>query len=61
MPYITEAKNHFHIMDMKENCLSHRETVREYWNTQNRTEEDKYLHTLINWERIYLEKGAPKI
>lgn len=48
-------------MDMKENCLSHRETVREYWNTQNRTEEDKYLHTLINWERIYLEKGAPKI
>lgn len=46
------------IMDMRENYLSHRETVRKYWNTQNRTEEDKYLHTLINWERIYLEEGA---
>ncbi len=46
------------IMDMRENCLSHRETVRKYWNTQNRTEEGKYLHTLRNWERIYLEEGA---
>lgn len=46
------------IMDMRENYLSHRETVRKYWNTQNRTEEDKYLHTLRNWERIYLEEGA---
>lgn len=44
------------IMDMRENYLSHRETVRKYWNTQNRTEEDKYLHTLRNWERIYLEE-----
>lgn len=46
------------IMDMRENYLSHRETVRKYWNTQNRTEEDKYLHTLRNWERIYLEEGV---
>lgn len=46
------------IMDMGENYLSHRETVRKYWNTQNRTEEDKYLHTLRNWERIYLEEGV---
>ena len=43
------------IMDMRENYLSHRETVRKYWNTQNRTE-DRYLHTLRNWERIYLEE-----
>lgn len=46
------------IMDMRENYLSHRETVRKYWNTQNGTEEDKYLHTLRNWERIYLEEGV---
>ena len=46
------------IMDMRENYLSHRETVRKYWNTQNRTEEDKYLRTLRNWERIYLEEGV---
>lgn len=46
------------IMDMRENYLSHRKTVRKYWNTQNRTEEDKYLHTLRNWERIYLEEGV---
>ncbi len=46
------------VMDMRENYLSHRETVRKYWNTQNRTEEDNYLHTLRNWERIYLEEGA---
>ncbi len=46
------------IMDMRENYLSHRETVRKYWNTQNRTEEDKYLCTLKNWKRIYIEEGA---
>ncbi len=46
------------IMDMRENYLSHRETVRKYWNTQNRTEEDNYLNTLRNWERIYLEEGV---
>lgn len=46
------------IMDVRENYLSHRETVRKYWGTQNRTEEENYLHTLRNWERIYLEEGA---
>ncbi len=46
------------IMDMRGHHLGHRETVRKYWNTQNRTEEDKYLHTLRNWERIYLEEGV---
>ena len=46
------------IMEMRENYLSHRETVRKFWDTQNRTEEDNYLHTLRNWERIYLEEGA---
>lgn len=46
------------IMDMCENYLSQRETVRKYWNTQNRTEEDKYLRTLKNWKHIYLEEGA---
>lgn len=45
-------------MDLREHHLGHRETVRKYWNTQNRTEEDKYLHTLRNWERIFLEEGA---
>ena len=44
------------IMDMCENYLSQRETVRKYWNTQNRTEEDKYLRTLKNWEHIYLDR-----
>ena len=46
------------IMDMCENYLSLRETVRKYWNTQNRTEEDKYLRTLKNWKHIYLEEGV---
>ena len=46
------------IIDMRANYLSHRETVRKYWNTQNRTEKNKYLHTLRNCERIYLEEGA---
>ena len=44
------------IMDMRENYLSHRETVRKYWNTQNRTEEDKYLRTLRNWEWTIVNK-----
>ncbi len=55
--YSTEFKISV-IMDMRENYLSHRETVRKYWGTQNRTEEENYLHTLRNWERIYLEEGA---
>ena len=32
--------------------------MRKYWNTKSRTEENNYLHTLRNWEHIYLEEGA---
>ena len=45
-------------MDMRENHLSYRETVRKYWKTKSRTEEDNYLATIKRWERIYLEEGA---
>ena len=46
------------IMDMRENGLSQRETVRKYWGTNGRTEEDLYMGSLKRWERIYLEEGA---
>ncbi len=46
------------IMDMRENQLSYRETVRKYWQTQTRVEEDVYRSRVKNWERIYLEEGA---
>ncbi len=46
------------IMDMREHSLAYRETVRKYWGTKSRTEEDKYLKTLKGWERIFLEEGA---
>ena len=46
------------IMDMREHHLSYRETVRKYWNTENRSQEDLYLKTIKRWERIYLEEGA---
>ena len=46
------------IMDMREHFLAYRETVRKYWKTKSRTEEDKYLKTLKAWERIFLEKGT---
>ena len=46
------------IMDMRENHLSYRETVRKYWNTQGEAEEDKYKGRVKSWERIYLEEGA---
>ena len=46
------------IMDMRENHLSYRETVRKYWGTQSRTEEDHYKSRVKLWERIYLEEGA---
>ena len=45
------------IMDMRENGLSQRETVRKYWGTNGRTEEDLYLGSLKRWKRIYLEEG----
>ena len=46
------------IMDMREHFLAYRETVRKYWGTKSRTEEDKYLKTLKGWARIFLEEGA---
>ena len=46
------------IMDMRENHLGKRETVRKHWQTNNRQEEDLYMKTLKRWERIYLEEGA---
>ena len=45
------------IMDMRENGLSQRETVRKYWDTNSRAEEDLYMGSLKRWERIYLEEG----
>ena len=45
-------------MDMRENHLSYRETVRKHWHTQSRSEEDLYVHAVKLWERIYLEEGA---
>ena len=46
------------IMDMRENHLSYRETVRKYWSTQSEAEEDKYKGRVKAWGRIYLEEGA---
>ena len=46
------------IMDMRENHLSYRETVRKYWDTQSRAEEDRYKSRVKLWERIYLKEGA---
>ena len=46
------------IIDMRENGLSQRETVRKYWGTNGRAEEDLYLGSLKRWKRIYLEEGA---
>ena len=45
------------IMDMRENHLSYRETVRKYWDICN-GQEHNYTHRLKLWERIYLEEGA---
>ena len=44
-------------MDMRENHLSYRETVRKYWKTKTRAEEDNHRSQVKNWERIYLEEG----
>ena len=46
------------IMDMLENHLAYRETVRKYWNTRSRAAEDLYVPTVKKWERIYLTEGA---
>ena len=45
------------IMDMRENHLSYRETVRKYWHTKTRAEEDNHRSQVKSWERIYLEEG----
>ena len=37
---------------MKHNHLSYRETIRKYWNTSGRSEEDLYKQTVKQWERI---------
>ena len=46
------------IIDMRENFLSYRETVRKYWKTKSRYEEELYKGTVKKWERIYLEEGV---
>ncbi len=46
------------IMDMREHYLSYRETVRKYWQTGNRAEEDCHRSQVKSWERKYLEEGA---
>ena len=45
------------IMDMRHNHLNYRETIRKYWNTSSRSEEDLYKQTVKQWERIYLTEG----
>ena len=45
-------------MDMRENHLGYRETIRKYWHTGSHREETLYMTTLKLWERRYLEEGA---
>lgn len=45
-------------MDMLENHLACRETVRKYWGTKNKAEEDLYRSTVKSWKHIYLEERA---
>ena len=45
------------IMDKREHYLSCRETVRKYWGTKSKAEEDNYRSQVRSWERIYLEQG----
>ena len=44
-------------MDMRENHLGYRETVRKYWHTKTEAETSNHLSQVKNWERIYLEEG----
>lgn len=46
------------ILDMRENGLSYRETVRKYWRTTSHTEEGNYVSSVKLWERIYLTEGT---
>ena len=45
------------IMDMRENHLGYRETVRKYWYKKTEAETSNHLSQVKNWERIYLEEG----
>lgn len=46
------------ILDMRENHLGYRETVRKYWDVKSAGEETNHTSQLKLWERIYLEEGA---
>lgn len=45
------------ILDMRNNHLGYRETVRKYWNTTTETETARYTWQVRAWERKYLEEG----
>ena len=45
------------ILDMRENHLGYRETVRKYWNTTTGSETGNHLSQVKEWERKYLEEG----
>lgn len=45
------------ILDMRENYLGYRETVRKYWHTKTKAETNNYLSQVRNWERKFLEEG----
>ena len=45
------------IMDMRENHMGYRETVRKYWDV-SKEQEANYKNAVQRWERIYLEEGA---
>ena len=44
-------------MDMRENHLSYRETVRKYWGSTSAVESDRHRSQVKLWERKYLEEG----
>ncbi len=46
------------ILDMREHGLNYCETVRKYWQTKSRAEEDNHRSQVKDWERIYLTEGA---
>ena len=45
------------ILDMRENHLGYRETVRKYWKTTTETKTSNHLSQVREWERKYLEEG----
>ena len=45
------------IMDMREQKLSYKETVRKYWEG-SKGKEANYVKQIQLWERIFLEEGA---